>query len=172
VLGETGAVVSLCEGGSMASLGEDGGVVVLGEDGGVVVLGGCCATVAARRPPPTPDETVNRPANTRIVNAAAATTAVPMRPAPMTKALRIAARLLLCCDARSSALDCRRPSAYPAEACSSPSPRGSAKGSVRARKSSSRRVTIPILLATVSSPSPTPCTAVGPANVVGAWCGR
>jgi len=152
VLGETGAVVSLGEGGSVASLGEDGGVVV---------LGGCCTRVTAPRPEPTPDETVNRPANTIIVNPAAATTAAPMRPVPTTKALLIAARLLLCRDTRSSALDRRRPSAYPAEACSS-RPRGSAKGSVRAKKSSSRRVTIPILRATVSSPSPTPARRSDP----------
>ena len=73
VLGETGAVVSLCEGGSGASLGEGAGVVV---------LGGCCTRVAALWPPPIPDETVNRPANTRTVNAAATTTAAPMTPAP------------------------------------------------------------------------------------------
>ena len=96
VLGETGAV---------ASLGEGGSVAALGEDGGVVVLGGCCTRVTAPWPPPTPDETVNRPANTIIVNPAAATTAAPMRPAPTTKALLIAARLLSCRDTRSSALD-------------------------------------------------------------------
>jgi hypothetical protein len=93
VLRETGAVVALCEGGAMASLGEGGGAVVLG--GGVVVLGGCWTRVTGRWPLPTPDETVNRPANTRIVNAAAATTAAPMRPAPTTKALLIAARVSL-----------------------------------------------------------------------------
>jgi hypothetical protein len=120
-------------------LGE--GVVVLGEDGGVVLLGGSCARVAARWPPRTPDEAENTPAKTRIVNAAAATTAAPMTPAPTTKAPRIAARLSLCRDAGSSALDCRRPSAYPAEACPSAPPRGSAKGSVRTKKSSSRGVT-------------------------------
>jgi hypothetical protein len=75
VLGETGAVVSLGEGGSVASLGEGAGVVV---------LGGCCTRVDARWPPPTPDETVNRPANTRTVNEAATTTAAPMTPAPTT----------------------------------------------------------------------------------------
>jgi hypothetical protein len=80
VLGETGAAVSLCEGGSVASLGEDAGVVV---------LGGCCTRFAVRWPPPTPDETVNRPANTRTANAAATTTAAPMTPAPTTKALLI-----------------------------------------------------------------------------------
>jgi hypothetical protein len=86
VLGETGAVVSLCEGGSVASLGEDAGVVV---------LGGCCTRVTGRSPLPSPDETGNRPANTRIVNAAAATTAAPVRPAPTTKAVLIATRVSL-----------------------------------------------------------------------------
>src|SRR4029453_17812220 len=107
--GETGAVVSLCEGASVASLGE----ASLGEDAGVVVLGGCCTRVTARLPPLTPDETVNTPANTRTVNAAATTTAAPMTTAPTTKALLIPTRLSLCRDAPCSALDCRRPSAYP-----------------------------------------------------------
>jgi hypothetical protein len=64
----------------------DGGspVVVLGEDGGVVVLDGCCSRVSPRWPRPTPGETAKRPANTRTANAAAATTAAPMMPAPTT----------------------------------------------------------------------------------------
>ena len=92
-----------------------GSVASLGEGGSVVVAGGCCTRVTGRLPPPVPDETVNRPANTRTVNVAAATTAAPMTPAPTTKALRIDVRLLSRRDAWRSALVRRRPSAYPDE---------------------------------------------------------
>jgi hypothetical protein len=90
-------------------------VASLGEGGGVVVAGGCCSSVTGRLPLLTPDEMVNRPANTRTVNVAAATTAAPMTPAPTTKALRIAVRVSSRRDARRSALVLRRPAAYPDE---------------------------------------------------------
>jgi hypothetical protein len=83
VLDGSAAVVSPANGGSVASL----------EAGGGVVPGGWCTSVTGRLLRPTPDETVNRPANTRTVNAAAATTAAVMIPAPTTKALRFAVRL-------------------------------------------------------------------------------
>jgi len=105
VLGGNAPVLSLDAVGSVPSLGEAGAVVV----------GGCCTRVTGRLPPPTPDETVNRPAKTRTVNAAAATTAAPMTPAPTTKALRVAVRLSSRRDARRSALVLRRPAAYPDE---------------------------------------------------------
>jgi len=126
-----------------AVLGETAPVVALGA-GRSGVLAGCCTRVSVRCPPPTPGETVNKPANTRTANAAATTTAAPMTPAPTTNALRIASRLSLSRDARRSAFACRRPSAYPDKPCSV---RDSAKGSVRARKSSSRRFTVLILAA-------------------------
>jgi hypothetical protein len=69
---------------SAAVPGGGGTVVVLGEDGGVVVLDGCCSRAFALWPLPTPGETANKPANTRTANAAAATTAAPMMPAPTT----------------------------------------------------------------------------------------
>jgi len=103
VLGGNAPVISL------------GSNVSLGEVGGVVVTGGCWTRVTGRLPPSTPDETVNRPANTSTVNVAAATTAAPMTPAPTTKALRVAVRLWLRREARRSALMPRRPSAYPEE---------------------------------------------------------
>jgi hypothetical protein len=177
LLGGNVAAESLGEGGGVVVAGEDGGVVVAGDDGGVVagedggvvagedggvvagedggvVAGGCCARVTGRLPPPTPDEKVNRPANTRTVNVAAAITAAPMTPAPTTKALCIVVRLSSRRDARRSALVRRRPSAYPDEPRFRLLPRGSASGSVRARKSSSRWVTFPVLRATASSPCP------------------
>jgi hypothetical protein len=83
VLGRTGAVVSPGKSGSVALVGAGEGVVV----------GGWCARVTVRWLPLTPDETVTSPANTRIVNAAAATTAAPMTPAPTTKALCTSVRL-------------------------------------------------------------------------------
>ena len=79
VPGGNGAVVSPGKSGSVASLGAGGGVVA----------GGWFARVTVRWLPLTPDETVTSPANTRIVNAAAATTAAPMAPAPTTTALRV-----------------------------------------------------------------------------------
>jgi hypothetical protein len=134
------------------------------------VAGGCCSRVTGRSPPPTPD--VNRPANTRTVNVAAAMTAAPMTTAPTTKALRITLRVSSCRDARRSALVLRRPSAYADELWFRPPQRGSANGSVRARKSSSRWVTFPVLRATASSSLPPHRPAVGPSNVVGASRGR
>jgi hypothetical protein len=103
VLGGNAAVVSLDGVGSVASPGE----------GGAVVAGGCCTRVTGRLSPPTPDETVNRPANTRTVNVAAATTAAPITPAPTTKALRVTVRLSSRRDARRSPLVPRRPAACP-----------------------------------------------------------
>ena len=105
VLGGNAPVVSLDGVGSVPSLGEVA----------AVVGGGCCPRVTGRLPPPTPDETLNRPANTRTVNVAAATTAAPMTPVPTTKALRVAVCVSSRRDARHSALVPRRPAAYPDE---------------------------------------------------------
>jgi hypothetical protein len=104
--------------GGMVSVEPLGGVecvASLGEGGGVVVAGGCCSSVTGRLPLLTPDETLNRPANTRTAKVAAATTAAPMTPAPTTKALRMAVRVSSRRDARRSPLVLRRPAAYPDE---------------------------------------------------------
>jgi hypothetical protein len=77
--------------GAVVSPGKSGSVALVGAGGGVAA--GWCARVTVRWLPLTPDETVTSPANTRIVNPAAATTAAPMTPAPTTKALRISVRL-------------------------------------------------------------------------------
>ena len=115
---------------------------------------------------------MNRPANTRIVNTAAATTAAPMRPAPTTKALRIASRVLVV--TRRAALRPRSPKALRV-------PRRAVFQCASAwlREGFGSLQEIVAALGQDSSPSshrliavPTPRTAVGPANVVGASCGR
>src|SRR5215475_4915764 len=103
MVGGDAAVVSLDGVGSVMSRGESG----------TVVVGGCCTSVTRRLPPPTWDETVNRPAITRTVNVAATTTAAPMTPAPTTKALPMAVRLSPRPDVRRAAVVRLRPSAYP-----------------------------------------------------------